>query len=157
MNMKTSLLLLGLTGAVLGFAAQNPSDYLSTAELHRLTQKLAAETKKSGAGFASETLQKYGNHLTMLAHREADGSSELHEHDADLFVPLEGEATVITGGKMVGSKTTAPGELRGSGVEGGKKQALHVGDVIHIAAGIPHQLLVPKGHSFTYYVIKVKQ
>ncbi len=105
--------------------------------------------------FASRDLEKYGNHYTMLAYREATGSSEIHEHEADIFFIQQGDATIILGGKMTGGKVQKPGELRGTSIEGGEKRPLKTGDVIHIPAGVAHQILVPPGKPFTYFVVKV--
>ena len=91
----------------------------------------------------------------MVAHRETTGSSEVHQHEADIFVVEEGEATILTGGKLVNSRTEKAGELRGSSVEGGERHILSAGDIIHIPAGTPHQLLIDKSKPFTYFVIKV--
>jgi mannose-6-phosphate isomerase-like protein (cupin superfamily) len=100
-------------------------------------------------------LQKYGNHYTMLAHRETTGSSEIHEHEADIFFVQEGDSVIVTGGKMVGGHLQKPGELRGTSIEGGQKRSLKAGDVIHIPAGVPHQILVSPGKPITYFVVKV--
>jgi quercetin dioxygenase-like cupin family protein len=34
---------------------------------------------------------------------------------------------------------------------------LNPGDVVHIPATVPHQMLVPDGSTFIYFVIKVKE
>jgi len=39
---------------------------------------------------------------------------------------------------MIDSKSTAPGEVRGSGIEGGDTRQLSKGDVLIIPAGVPH-------------------
>jgi mannose-6-phosphate isomerase-like protein (cupin superfamily) len=91
----------------------------------------------------------------MIAHREGDGEAELHEREADFFVVQSGAATLIVGGEMVNGKTTAPNEVRGPSIKGGEKKALAAGDVVHIPPKVPHQLLVPAGKEFTYFVIKV--
>ena len=106
---------------------------------------------------ASDTLATYGNHLTMLAHRKANGEPEVHEKMADFFVVESGQATLLVGGKVTGGKTNSPGEMRGGTIEGGEKQKLAVGDVVHIPAGVPHQLLLERGKTFTYFVIKVEK
>jgi hypothetical protein len=46
----------------------------------------------------------------------------------------DGEAEFITGGKMVDPKVTAPGQTRGTGIEGGVSHHLTKGDVITIPA-----------------------
>ena len=91
----------------------------------------------------------------MLAHREGNGSAELHEKEADLFVVVEGDAILVSGGKMVKPHTEKPGEIRAESIEGGQRQKLGVGDVIHIAPNTPHQLLIEAGKPFTYFVMKV--
>jgi mannose-6-phosphate isomerase-like protein (cupin superfamily) len=155
--MKLTKIVIALASSIGLIAATKPVDVYSNADIHQRIQKLAAQSKTQGGGFAGETLDRYGNHLTMLAHREANGSSELHEHDADVFVIVEGDATLVSGGKMVNAHTESAGELRGSGVDGGEKQKLAVGDVVHIKANTPHQMLVAPGHTVTYFVVKVKQ
>ncbi|MBV8707922.1 MAG: cupin domain-containing protein [Acidobacteriaceae bacterium] len=126
-------------------------DIYSAADLKAAEDKLA----QKGAPFASQELARYGNHYTMLAHREETGSSEVHEHEADIFVVQDGAATIVTGGKVVNPKTQKSGEIRGSSITGGERHALSTGDIIHIPAGTPHQLLIEKGKPFTYFVVKV--
>lgn len=141
-----TLLFAGLAGA-----AGTDVDLYTPQELHRMTDQLSAK----GAPFSSKDLKRYGSHYTMLAHREATGSSEVHEHESDIFFIVAGSAELLTGGKLVNAKTTKPGELRGTGIEGGTKQALPQGSVVHIPAGVPHQMLVSKGDPVTYFVVKV--
>jgi len=56
---------------------------------------------------------------------------------------------------VVSPKTTEPNEVRGPSIKGGERKPLAAGDVVHIPAKIPHQLLVPAGKEFTYFVMKV--
>jgi hypothetical protein len=141
--------------AVTALAANPPSvNYYSAKELQEMGQKLG--TTSNHAKFKSESLEKYGSgSYTMLAHREGNGSAELHEREADLLVVVEGDATLLTGGKIVGPHTEKPGEIRGESIDGAQRQKLGVGDVIHIAPNTPHQLLVENGKTFTYFVMKV--
>ena len=68
----------------------------------------------------------------------------------------DGEATIVTGGTMVGGKQTAPGQLRGSDVQGGETRHLKKGDLIVIPAGIPHwfKVVSPTVNYLTVKVIK---
>ncbi len=141
-----TLLMAGLAGA-----AGSEVDVYTPQDLQSMTGKLA----QKGTQFASQDLKRYGNHYTMMAYREATGSSEVHEKEADIFYVVSGSADIVTGGKLVHAKTVKPGELRGTGIEGGTKQSLPQGSIIHIPAGVPHQLLITKGHPFTYFVVKV--
>jgi len=123
-------------------------------------EDLKAEGRKLGVGsrhqgYAGKDFERYGNHYTMLAHRESSGSAEIHLRDSDLFVVVDGEATIVTGGKILNAKTEHPGEIRGSSIAGGHRQKLVAGDVIHIAPNTPHQMLIEPGKSITYFVMKV--
>jgi mannose-6-phosphate isomerase-like protein (cupin superfamily) len=112
---------------------------------------------KHGDGSASETLKAYPQHFTMLSFRSRDGVVELHEDFADLFVVLDGRATLLTGGTIAGAETIGPGEIRGASIVGGARQELRTGDVAHVPAGLPHQMLVPGDKSFTAFVMKIKE
>jgi len=112
---------------------------------------------KAGDGKASETLKEYPQHSAMLSFRARDGEAELHESFADLFYVLDGRATLVTGGTVVGAVTIAPGEVRGSSIEGGVRQELRAGDVAHVPAGVPHQMLVPGEKTVTSFALKILQ
>jgi mannose-6-phosphate isomerase-like protein (cupin superfamily) len=149
---KSALALLLLAAPLL--AADPPGFVMWTgADLKGYGKKLAP--KMSEKKVASERLATFGNHLAMIAHREADGEAELHETQADIFVVQGGAATLVVGGEMVDGKTTAPGEVRGPSIKGGERKSLGPGDVVHIPAKVAHQLLIPAGQEFTYFVVKV--
>ena len=132
------------------------SDHWSPAQLLERAQHLR-QLAAQGEGSASETLEKYPHHYTMLAFRNRNGGAEVHQNYADLFYILDGHASVLTGGELVEPKTTAPGEIRGVSVKDGSRQELQAGDVVHIPAGTPHQMLVPDGQTVTYFVVKVQE
>jgi mannose-6-phosphate isomerase-like protein (cupin superfamily) len=140
---------------LLAFAA-DPAGFTiwKSGELKGFENKLSA--KIDAQKVATQQLGSYGNHTTMVAHREGSGQAELHVKVADVFVIESGEGTVVVGGKMPGSKTTAPDEMRGPTIEGGTKHAVAAGDVVHIPANTPHQLLVDPGKQVTYFVVKVE-
>src|SRR4051794_23737589 len=116
----------------LGASAQNMKlDHWTPAQLLERAQALRQKAAQ-GDGSASETLEKYPHHYTMLAFRNRNGGGELHENYADLFYILDGRATVATGGDLTDRKTTAPGEIRGSAVNGGSRHDVKAGDVVHI-------------------------
>lgn len=128
----------------------------SPAQLLRQAQHLK-QLAAQGNGSASETLEKFPHHYTMLAFRSRNGGGELHRDYADLFYILDGSATLMTGGEVVDPKTTAPGEVRGASVSGGTQHEVKAGDLVHIPAGTPHQMLVPDGSTVTYFVVKVQE
>jgi uncharacterized RmlC-like cupin family protein len=107
-------------------------------------------------GLASETLGHWGNHLLLKTRRESsNGQAELHEKQSDLIVIQSGLATIIIGGTIVNGKTTAPNEIRGTSIEGGKRQALKAGDIVHVPPKTPHQVLLDAGQTLDYVVLKV--
>jgi glc operon protein GlcG len=95
------------------------------------------------------------NFAVITGKRDKAGSAELHEKDTDVFYIVDGTATYVTGGKMIDSKTTGAGEVRGSGIEGGETRQLSKGDVLIIPAGVPHWFKEVQG-PFHYFVVKVQ-
>jgi glc operon protein GlcG len=95
------------------------------------------------------------NYMVHASRRAAPGQAEIHNKDADIVYVLEGEATLVTGGRAVDAKVTAVDELRGVSIEGGESRNLSKGDVIVIPAGVPHQF-VRVTNPFLYYVVKVR-
>jgi uncharacterized RmlC-like cupin family protein len=107
-------------------------------------------------GLASETLGTWGNHLLLKTRREgSSGQAELHERLADLIVVQSGRATIIIGGRILNGQTTAANEIRGTSIEGGERQSLKAGDVVHVPAKTPHQVLLDPGQTLDYIVLKV--
>jgi mannose-6-phosphate isomerase-like protein (cupin superfamily) len=104
---------------------------------------------------ATETIGSFGNHSIITAHREASGQAEIHETKVDIMFIQGGEATMVVGGRVPDGKTTAPNEIRGSKIEGGERQTLHPGDILHIPAKTPHQFLLDPGQKIDYYTVKV--
>jgi mannose-6-phosphate isomerase-like protein (cupin superfamily) len=118
--------------------------YFSAAEVRASFEKGSPLVTKDNRGY-----------WVITGRREKSGTSELHEKDTDVFYIVEGSATFITGGKMLEPKTTGPGEVRGSGIEGGQTHTLSKDDVIVIPAGVPHWFKDVQG-TFLYFVVKVQ-
>jgi mannose-6-phosphate isomerase-like protein (cupin superfamily) len=112
---------------------------------------------KFGDGSASEILKEYPQHAIHLLVRSRNGQAELHERFADLFFVLDGKAALLTGGTIADAKTIAPGEIRGSSVANGVQQELRAGDLAHVPAGLPHQMLVFGDKFVTCLVLKIEQ
>jgi mannose-6-phosphate isomerase-like protein (cupin superfamily) len=153
---SAAIILLSCIALSRGANAQTmKSDHWSPAELlerAKHLQQLAAEK-----GSASETLEKYPHHYTMLAFRSRSGGGEVHQNFADLFYILDGQATLLTGGEVVDPKSTGPGETLGTSVQGGSRKEVMAGDVVHIPAGMPHQMVLAAGQTVTYFVVKVEE
>ena len=152
-SIAIAVCLLG-AGTLTASAQSLKVDHFSQAEL---TQMAHAMDGKIQNGMASDDLSKYPNHFTMLILRNKNGGAEIHEDFADFFVVVEGHATLVSGGTLKDPKTASPGEIRGTAVENGTKESVKPGDVIHIPATLPHQLLIADGARFVYFVLKIKE
>jgi quercetin dioxygenase-like cupin family protein len=120
----------------------------SSGVIHVAPDKVAAAIAKGGSLVTRPDL------LVSGSHREKGGEVEVHDKETDVLYILEGEATFVYGGKMVGGKTTRPGQWLGSDITGGQTHHLVKGDVFVVPAGVPHWFKeVPK--SVSYYVVKV--
>lgn len=84
------------------------------------------------------------------------GLAEIHTRDTDIIYVLQGSATLVTGGRAVAAKSTAPEELRGSAIEGGESREIGPGDVVVVPNGTPHWFRRVSG-PLLYYVVKVRQ
>ena len=126
---------------------------------HILLERAAYLRKmaKAGNGSASETLREYPRHAAMLSFRSRSGEVEVHEKFADLFCVLAGSATLVTGGTVSGMRTVAPGEIRCDAIEDGTRRELKAGDVAHVPAGIPHQMLLSGDKTETCFVLKIQE
>jgi mannose-6-phosphate isomerase-like protein (cupin superfamily) len=140
--MKTLLLTAALLLAVtLHMSAQTPNvTYIDH-------DKVAAALAKGSSLMTAPNVTVSG------AHRTGPGEVEVHESETDVLYIIEGEATFVSGGTMVGGKRTGPGQHRGTDIKGGTTQHLTKGDVIVVQAGTPHWFKeVPK--SVNYFVVK---
>jgi glc operon protein GlcG len=87
--------------------------------------------------------------------RDAPGEVEYHAHTVDVMHVVEGHATVVTGGEMVGVRSVGDGEVRAQSVTGGHAHELSAGDVLAVPAGVPHQF-TQVSDPFLYFVVKVE-
>jgi glc operon protein GlcG len=95
-----------------------------------------------------------GSYKVLAGRRDRDGQAEVHARDTDIMYVLEGTATLVTGGQVVGGKSTATDEVRGDAITGGDAHPLVKGDVIIVPNGVPHLFKDVKA-PFLYYVVKV--
>ena len=137
--------------------AQSPdrAEVFSSTQLKSQLIELAEQAKTKGSSGAK--LGDYGSHSIMLSERTANGGAEVHAHFDDVMLVMEGKATLITGGELIDAHSGPNGESGGSGIRNGTSQSVAAGDLIHIPAGTPHQLLIAPGTQYSALVIKVKE
>jgi mannose-6-phosphate isomerase-like protein (cupin superfamily) len=156
--MKLTIASLALAASALPLAgAQTLTvDHLTQSQIIEKAQELNAKAQ-GPEGAASSKLNEYPNSFTMIALRGKNGGAEIHEDYADFFFVIRGSARLLTGGTVQDGKSVSAGEIRGKSVLNGVETALNQGDIVHIPATVPHQLLLPEGGTFLYFVIKVKE
>lgn len=92
--------------------------------------------------------------IVQGSHRDVAGEVEVHDKETDVIYIIDGTATFVAGGKMVGGRLTRPGQWLGTDITGGESRHLVKGDMIIVPAGTPHWFKeVPSPVS--YYVVKV--
>jgi len=94
--------------------------------------------------------------LVILANRRGAGEVEVHDKTNHIFIIVEGEATFVTGGTLVGAKNTAPGQIRAASVQGGTTHQLKKGDVITVPAKTPHWWKEVSTKTIAYYAINTE-
>ncbi|HXB69253.1 MAG TPA: cupin domain-containing protein [Candidatus Acidoferrales bacterium] len=140
--MKFLLVLLTLVAAALWLSAAGSG--VTYVDHEKVTAALA----KGGPLVSAQDL------LVSCSHREKAGQVEVHDKETDVIYMVDGEATFVTGGEMIGGKVTKAGQSLGTDIKGGDTHRLSKGDVIVVPAGVPHWFKeVP--HSVSYYVVKV--
>lgn len=142
--------------ALLSFSqAANNAQVFSAAEVQHQFYALAASAESKGSD--GTTLGDYRSHALKLSVRIKTGGAEVHAHFDDVIVVTQGKAELVTGGTVIGAHAGSDGEVTGSGIRNGKTQFIAKGDIIHIPAGTPHQMIVAQGVTFSAFVVKVRE
>jgi glc operon protein GlcG len=112
------------------------------------------DNPKVAAAFAKGMpLLETAGYKIHASRRTEPGLAEVHADDTDVVYVLEGTATLVTGGTVVGPKNISADEVRGSGIIGGETRKLAKGDVVVIPHGTPHWFKEVDG-PFLYFVVK---
>ncbi len=81
----------------------------------------------------------------ILEEQAIKGEAELHHHECDLWLCLEGESTFTIGGTLINPQTRKnsagtenPNEVKGDGIKDGEEVILKPGDWLWIQEEIPH-------------------
>ena len=112
------------------------------------------DPKNVSAAFAKGMpLLETAGYKVHASRRVEPGQAEIHTLDTDVIYVVDGSATLVTGGKAIDAKETAPNELRGTKIEGGQEHQITKGEVIIIPNGVPHQFTAVTGE-LHYFVCK---
>jgi glc operon protein GlcG len=147
--------------AIVGAAAltvQATGGTKSASAVTYIESKKVAEAFAKGAvlvGQEEHMMHASRNYMVHASRRDAPGVAEIHELDTDIIYVLDGTATFVTGGNALDTKTTGPGEIRGTVIQGGESRRLVKGDVIIVPNGVPHWFKEVQG-PLLYFVVKVR-
>jgi mannose-6-phosphate isomerase-like protein (cupin superfamily) len=136
-----------------GLLAADKVDVWTIADLKASSDRLASEAPAKD--IAGKTLGAWSNQSASLWRRTRSGEAELHKTKTDLLVIEDGSATLVTGGSIPDAHTTTASEVRGSKIRGGESRKIGPGDIIRIPPGTPHQFVLDKGQSVSYFAMKL--
>jgi mannose-6-phosphate isomerase-like protein (cupin superfamily) len=151
--------------AVFGFAAAASSQ---TRQPSTTTKHFIVKTKQQVGDINRELERQDGNKNQDLVaasgsqmrvaifHDEKRENDNFEVHDAadDIYYVLEGEATLMLGGRLTDAKEISPGEWRSMSATGGEKVKITKGDLVVVPRGTVHQRTVT-GKGFSMILIKV--
>ena len=141
-----SMLFTALAGVTYAQAPTPPptdrtqATHFSAADLQAALAKLPTDRPSSAARVFS--LSPYNVNVERRM-PQPQGAS-LHEAQAELFYVIDGSATMVTGGKLVGEKRNGT-NMQGTGIENGTRHPLNKGDFLIVPSGVPHQFVDIKG------------
>jgi mannose-6-phosphate isomerase-like protein (cupin superfamily) len=122
---------------------KDKATYFGPADMAQAFTKATTLVNQPGLNFRAST-----------GWRDRPGKVEVHENWTDVMYVISGDATFVTGGKMINGKPSAPGEIRGDDVAGGQTYHLQKGALLIIPAGVPHWLKSVES-PLVDYVVKV--
>jgi mannose-6-phosphate isomerase-like protein (cupin superfamily) len=121
------------------------------ASVHFISHEKVAQTMAKGGAIIEDP------GLRVLANRRGPAGVELHEHTNHIFIIVEGDAVMVTGGKMVDPKRTEPDQMRATSIDGGQVHHLTKGDVITIPSNTPHWWKEISSGTVAYYAVNIEQ
>jgi len=139
----------GVLAILLGLTITAAADGVPTVVTYVPNSKVTEVMTKGG-----EIVNDKG--LIILANRRTAGEVEVHDKTNHIFIIVEGEATFVTGGTLIGAKNTAPGQIRATSMNGGQTHQLKKGDVITVPAKTPHWWKDVQSTTIAYYAINTE-
>ena len=124
-------------------AAQNPAPAMkavaASADVAALIAKAKSE-RKEGQALVVQPLLQLAPYTVNIEYRVAVWTANVHQAEAELFYVIDGAATLVMGGTLVGEKRTNAENLSGTSIEGGTSQRVAKGDFVMVPENTPHWL-----------------
>lgn len=140
-----------------GLSTEQPQDYVlwSAAVVDAAAERL--EQSLGDKALVWETIGNYEGHSVYLVLRGRTSRAEIHDTESDVQISIRGKATSVVGGVLLDAESLPRKQQRGTTIEGGVRQELTPGDVMHIPPGAPHQLLIGPEDDYMYLLIKIDE
>jgi len=121
-------------------APQPTKLFTSGADIPALIAQAKAN-QKSAAINSQVPIATAGPYSVLLEYRTGVTPPTIHHGQAELIHVIRGNATLVTGGKLIGGAPTRPGSASesGTGIEGASPQKLVAGDYVVVPADTAHQ------------------
>ena len=142
--MRRSVLLFAallVSSAALGQPAPTLAKlYTSGADIPSLIAKARADQKSPNIN-SVEPIATFGPYRVLLEYRTGLTPPTVHHGQAESINVLQGNATLVTGGKLTGLRPSRPGATSesGTGIEGAVPQKLTKGDYVLVPPDTAHQ------------------
>jgi len=141
-----SFLLPALLFSAAGLAADNP---VAKVEFRSATEVDAARA----AGDSGTPIITDPEFKVIAGRRDKPGQAEVHATETDIFIVLDGTATIVIGGELIDPKQASVGEMRGSAIKDGTNYVLTKGVVVTVPRNTPHWVKEAQP-GFRYFVVK---
>lgn len=100
--------------------------FASSADVSALIANAKSE-RKDGQAIVIEKILQFAPYAANLEYRASAGAAAVHEKEAEMMYVIEGQATLVTGGKLTGAT-----------IAGGIPQTVSKGDFLVVPEGTPH-------------------
>jgi mannose-6-phosphate isomerase-like protein (cupin superfamily) len=118
-------------------SAQAMKTFTSSADITAMIAKAKSE-RKENQPLVAQNILRLAPYNASLEYRAAVGPAAVHEKEAEFFYVIDGSATLVTGGKLVGETRTNPDNLSGTAIDGGASQNVAKGDFVVVPENTPH-------------------
>lgn len=116
--------------------AQAMKTYSSASDIAALIAKAKGD-RKDNQPTVTENILRLAPYNASLEYRGAVGPAAIHEKEAEFFYVIDGSATMVTGGKLVGEKRNGD-NLTGTAIDGGSSRNIGKGDFIVVPENTAH-------------------
>lgn len=128
-------------------AAPAPGTLVKSDESKVFTTADILEVAKTSRAKGATDLMVSSNVVTQLPYRlnvehRIAGTTppSIHERNGELFIVVDGEGVLVTGGRLVDPVRRNATNIAGTSIAEGQSRPIRKGDILFVPAGTPHQI-----------------